>query len=351
MSSLLLLFILLLNILTLLVVPRRYIASSLLLLFILLLNTNTSRRSAKRSETAALAAEISLQPWRAYGVDGVILFSDILTPLPALGVEFRIDDADGPVVEPPLRSRAQVDRLRACEPDASLGFVGEALARCRAAVGARAAVVGFVGGPLTLAAYAVEGRGARRPDFPALRAMARDDPGTLRALLARLADGLARYAAWQVARGAQIVMVFESCAGVLSADQYDEFALPYQRAIVDEVRRRHPTTPVVLYARGDVGVARMAASGAQVLAVDHTVDLAGARRAAGARRVLQGNVDPAVLLQGRDEIERAVAKCLADGGGPGRHILNLGHGVPADAPEENVRAFVEAAKRGGRARP
>ena len=79
--------------------------------------------------------------------------------------------------------------------------------------------------------------------------------------------------------------------------------------------------------------------------------LADARRAAGARVALQGNVDPAVLLQGRDEIERAVAKCLADGGGPGRHILNLGHGVPADAPEENVRAFVEAAKRGGRARP
>ena len=206
----------------------------------------------ERSENPDLSYEISMQPFREFKPDGVILFSDILTPLPGMGIDFDIVESKGPLINEPIRTAEQINKLKPLEPKESLPFVGEVLGRLRESVGNQAAVLGFVGAPWTLAAYVVEGKSSK--NYSVIKSMAFREPNLLHKLLEHFADSIAEYLIYQINSGAQVVQMFDSWAGQLSPIDYDIFAAPYQKRVVDLVKQAHPDTPIILYISGSAGV-------------------------------------------------------------------------------------------------
>jgi uroporphyrinogen decarboxylase len=296
-----------------------------------------------RSEKAEIAIEVSLQPWRAFQPDGVILFSDILTPLPGLGIPFDIIESKGPIIEPPIRSQEQIDKLHPLEPEESLPFIREILQTLRREVGNKAAVLGFVGAPWTLAAYAIEGKSSK--NYSIIKGMAFSEPTMLHQFLGKLADAIAVYARYQIDCGAQVVQMFDSWAGQLSPQDYETFALPYQQQVVRQVKETHPDTPLILYISGSAGVLETdGQSGVDIISVDWTVDMAEARQRLGSDVKVQGNMDPGVLFGSQDFIRDRILDNIRKAGNRG-HIFNLGHGVLPGTPEDNVRFFFETAKQ------
>ncbi|NET38203.1 MAG: uroporphyrinogen decarboxylase [Cyanothece sp. SIO1E1] len=296
-----------------------------------------------RSENPDLAIEISLQPWRAFKPDGVIMFSDILTPLPGIGIPFDIVESRGPIIDPPIRTQAQVDQLHPLEPEESLPFIRQILQTLRQEVGHEAAVLGFVGAPWTLAAYAVEGKTSK--NYTVIKGMAFSEPTMLHQFLSKLADAIATYVCYQIESGAQVVQMFDSWAGQLSPQDYETFALPYQQQVVRKVKAIYPDTPLILYISGSAGVLEyMGQSGVDIVSVDWTVDMATARRRLGPDIGVQGNIDPCILFGSqaliRDRILDTIRKA-----GPRGHILNLGHGILPGTPEANAAYFFETAKQ------
>ncbi|KAL9678472.1 hypothetical protein QQ045_016316 [Rhodiola kirilowii] len=295
----------------------------------------------ERSETTDLIVAISLQPWEAFRPDGVIIFSDILTPLPAFGVPFDIEEVRGPVIQTPIRTE---EGLRALHPIdlEKLSFVGESLKILRQEVGGQAAVLGFVGAPWTIATYIVEGGTTRT--YTNIKTMCHTAPSVLRALLSHLAQAIADYAVFQVDSGAHCIQIFDSWGGQLPPDMWERWSKPYIKEIVSIVKKRCPQTPVVLYINGNGGLLeRMKDTGVDVIGLDWTVDMADGRKRLGQDISVQGNVDPVYLFSPlqdlTDEIHRVV-KCA----GPRGHILNLGHGVLVGTPEEAVAHFFEVAR-------
>lgn len=296
-----------------------------------------------RSEIAELAIEISLQPFRAFQPDGVILFSDILTPLPGIGIPFDIIESRGPVIDPPIRSLEQVRQLRPLEPEISLPFIREILQTLRREVGNQATVLGFVGAPWTLAAYAIEGKSSK--DYTVIKSMAFSEPAMLHEFLGKLADSIATYVRYQIDSGAQVIQMFDSWAGQLTPQDYETFALPYQQRVVRQVKATHPDTPLILYISGSAGVLeRMALSGVDIVSVDWTVDMEEARQRLGPNIGVQGNVDPCALFGSQDFIRDRILDTIRKAGNRG-HILNLGHGILPKTPEENAAFFFETAKQ------
>ncbi len=296
----------------------------------------------ERSEIPEVAIEVSLQPWRAFQPDGVILFSDIVTPLPGLGIDMDIAEGKGPIIHAPIRTQQQVDNLTPLNPDESLPFIKTILQALRQEVGNKSTVLGFVGAPWTLAAYAVEGKGSKT--YSVIKNMAFSDPTILHQLLEKFAGAIATYIRYQIDCGAQVVQMFDSWAGQLSPQDYDTFALPYQKMVFDKVKQTHPDTPLILLVTGCAGILeRMGNSGADIISVDWTVDMADARQRLGKSMKVQGNLDPGVLFGSKEFIRDRVYDTVRKAGNWG-HILNLGHGVLPETPEDNVRFFFETAK-------
>jgi len=302
----------------------------------------------ERSEIPEVAIEISLQPWKAFRPDGVIMFSDIVTPLPGLGIEMDIAEGKGPVISSPIRSQEQVDALHPLEPEESLPFIRTILESLCSEVKNEAAVLGFVGAPWTLAAYAVEGKGSKT--YSNIKKMAFTDPTILHQLLSKFADSLATYICYQIDCGAQVVQMFDSWAGQLCPQDYATFALPYQQQVFRKVKETHPNTPLILLVSGSAGLLEMMpASGADMISVDWTVDMADARKRlgkdiSGQDMKVQGNIDPGVLFGSHEIIRDRILDTIRKAGNQG-HILNLGHGVLVGTPEDNVRYFFETAKQ------
>jgi uroporphyrinogen decarboxylase len=300
----------------------------------------------ERSETPEIAIELSLQPWRAFRPDGVIMFSDILTPLPALGIEFDVIKGKGPRIDTPIRSMDQVKSLRTMDdPTSSLPFVAETLKALRAEVNNQSTLLGFIGTPWTLAAYAVEGKADK--NCRQTKSMMFSNPEILHAFLDHLAVALGEYACYQIEAGAQVVQLFDSWAHHLSPQQFAEFSLPYAEKVMKIVRARHPTVPLIFHGNGGTGKESiMAQSTADVLGLDWACDMAIARQLYGADRTLQGNVDPTVFFGTEQAIRDATTDCLLRAGAQ-RHILNVGHGVIEGTPEESVALFCELARQSG----
>ncbi|KAL3817235.1 hypothetical protein ACHAXA_009522 [Cyclostephanos tholiformis] len=304
----------------------------------------------QRSEIPDVAVEVSLQPYRNYGTDGCILFSDILTPLPGLGIEFDIDERVGPVVEP-MRSWDDVGRMHPIDPSASAPFVAEALRTLRDEVSPDTAVLGFVGCPYTLATYLVEGRTSR--DYLEIKKMMYAEPKLLHAILKNLAIGIGEYALYQIENGAQLIQIFDSWAGHLSPRDYDEFAAPYQKMILDMIKEKYPAVPTVAYIKHSGAlVERMAATGVDVVSLDWTVDMAEGRERISSGRAraglsgpggVQGNLDPAVLFGDFATIKERAEEIMKKAG-PVGHVMNLGHGIEAATPEENAAYFIETVR-------
>jgi uroporphyrinogen decarboxylase len=297
----------------------------------------------QRSEIPDVAIEVSLQPWRAFQPDGVILFSDIVTPLPGLGIDMDIAEGKGPIIHSPIRTQEQIDKLRPLEAEESLPFIKTILQSLRQEVGNQSTVLGFVGAPWTLAAYAVEGKGSKT--YSIIKNMAFSNSPVLHQLLTKLAEAIATYVRYQIDCGAQVVQMFDSWAGQLSPQDYEVFALPYQRMVFEQVKQTHPDTPLILLVSGSAGVLeRMAKSGADIISVDWTVDMADARARLGKNMKVQGNLDPGVLFGSKEFIRERIYDTVKKAGNKG-HILNLGHGVLPETPEDNVRFFFETAKQ------
>jgi len=306
----------------------------------------------ERSETPEVSLEVSLQPWRAYGVDGVILFSDILTPLPAMGVDFSISEAGGISIDP-IRTREAFKKMteRPFDPATEVPFVGSVLKRLREEVGpSGATVLGFVGLPFTLGTYLIEGATGTKNGFAEMRALRGSDPELCRDILSLLAKNIGDYACYQIESGAQVIQIFDSWAGHLEPTEFDEWASPYQQQVVKTIKERHPEVPVIIYmapdeySRGGALLEKLAASGADVVSIDHTIEIGEAKKrlaAAGYPDVgLQGNMDPELLRDGSpEEIVAAAEKILAAAGDSG-HVMNLGHGIEATTPEPNAALFV-----------
>ncbi|KAL3777086.1 hypothetical protein ACHAW5_003055 [Stephanodiscus triporus] len=304
-----------------------------------------------RSELPDVAVEVSLQPYRNYKTDGCILFSDILTPLPGLGIEFDIDEKVGPVVTPMRDWDDMKKRMRPIDPSTSAPFVAEALRALRGEVSPDTAVLGFVGCPYTLATYLVEGRTSR--EYLETKKMMYAEPKLLHAILKNLADGIGEYALYQIENGAQLIQIFDSWAGHLSPRDYDEFAAPYQKMILDKIKEKYPNVPTVTYIKHSGAlVERMAATGVDVVSLDWTVDMAEGREriASGRARAgisgrggVQGNLDPAVLFGDFATIKERAEEIMKKAG-PVGHVMNLGHGIEAATPEENAAYFIETVR-------
>lgn len=297
----------------------------------------------ERSENPDIAIEISLQPWHAFQPDGVIMFSDILTPLPGIGIDFDIVESRGPMFDTPIRTQEQIDKLHSLNPEESLPFIKTILQSLRSEVGNKSTVLGFVGSPWTLAAYAIEGKSSK--NYSIIKGMAFSQPQLLHSFLTKIADAIAVYVRYQIDCGAQVVQLFDSWAGQLSPQDYEVFALPYQQQVVRQVKETHPDTPLILYISGSAGVLeRMGQSGVDIVSVDWSVDMAEARQRLGKEMKVQGNIDPGILFGTQDVIRDRIFDTIRKAGGRG-HILNLGHGVLVGTPEDNVRFFFETAKQ------
>ncbi len=282
--------------------------------------------------TPKLAAEATLQPIRRFDLDAAIIFSDIMTPLEALGVE--IEFAPGPVLAKPLRSRDAIASLAMSGQPAP--YVGEALHLARAALPEHVALIGFCGAPLTLAAYLVEGGGSK--EFEQFRRFLRSDPQAVHDLLNRLTELSIAYVCMQVTHGAQAIMLFDSWAGLHDASTYAEFGVPYNARIMEAAGTAGAAR--IVFALGAAHLLdQLARIPSEATGVDWRTDLITAReRLPG--RALQGNLDPAVLFADRATIERETRRVLDDGS-RGPHIFNLGHGIWPQTPIEAVSGLVQ----------
>lgn len=284
-----------------------------------------------------LAAEISLLP-RRFGVDAIIFFQDILTPLAPMGARFIF--RPGPVLERSVRSAAELSALRDFDPPEELAFVPKTLGLVKRALDGAMPLLGFAGAPLTLAFFLIAGK-SPHGDPSAPRELMQSEPAQFHQLLERLAVMTARYLRMQIEAGVDAVQLFESAADLVSAEEYAEFALPYQQRVLAEVGGRVPT---ILFAKDMADVQLLAASGARVLSLSSEVDLGEAKRQLGRRAAVQGNVSNELLATGNQgEIESAVRECIRAGGHQG-HILNLGHGVLQNTPVDHVVQFIETAR-------
>ncbi len=294
-------------------------------------------------KTPELACEVSLQPVDILKVDAAILFSDILIPVEAMGIELAFTEGEGPKLTP-VRSTRDVARLHVPDALSETGFVMDAVRLIRRELGGRVPLIGFSGAPFTLASYAVEGGTSR--NFRYSLAWMHADPEGFSALLDLLADTVIAYCSAQIEAGVQVLQLFDTWAGVLSRRLYREFALPATRKVVQAMR--HFDVPVILYVNGSAPfIEETAAAGADVLSVDWRTSLAEVAERTRGSAALQGNLDVMALYGGPKVIEREVARVLAEAP-PQGHIFNLGHGILPDTPVEAAQCLVETVHRLGR---
>ncbi|MGH8529364.1 MAG: uroporphyrinogen decarboxylase [Nevskiales bacterium] len=295
--------------------------------------------------TPELACEVTLQPVNRFPLDAAILFSDILTVPDAMGLGLHFVEGEGPRFHHPLRSAADIARLGRPDPARDLRYVMDAVALCRRELGGRVPLIGFSGSPWTLACYMVEGQGGT--DFARIKTLLYNEPQTLEKLLGLLADAVRDYLNAQIAAGAQVVQIFDTWGGVLSADNYAIFSLSWLRQIVAGLQREHQgrRVPVILFTKGGgQWLEALAGTGCDALGLDWTTGLGDARERVGQKVALQGNLDPAALYASPAAIRREVAHLLAEYGQGTGHVFNLGHGITPDVNPEHLARCLEAVR-------
>jgi uroporphyrinogen decarboxylase len=287
------------------------------------------------ANTPELCAEVTLQPVRRHGVDAAVLFADIVTPVLGMGIDVELVEGVGPVVAEPVATAADVERLKLPDPEQAYAPVLEAVRIVRGELGTDQALVGFCGGPFTVAGYLVEGKPTR--DFVRVKELMYREPDVWHALLDRLADGFAAYVAAQAAAGADVIQLFDSWVGVLSVADYDEFVAPYSARVLAAV-----DVPTIHFGTGTMHLLpAMAVTGGDGIGLDWRMPLDDGWAAVGFEHAVQGNLDPAVLLGTRERIEAAARDVLARAGGRPGHVFNLGHGVLPDTDPDTLTRLVE----------
>jgi uroporphyrinogen decarboxylase len=288
-----------------------------------------------------LCAEVTLQPVRRLGVDAAVMFADIMLPLRGMGIDFELVESVGPVVANPIRTAEAVDALRTPPASESVPQVLDAVRIV--ASESPVPVIGFAGGPFTLASYAIEGRPTR--DFTLTKQFMYREPVAFGVLLGKLAAVMAEYLAAQVGAGAQALQVFDSWVGALSPADYELRVLPHTQRIFDATRALG--VPKIHFGTSTAGLLELiASSGADVISLDWRVDLAAGWRRIGHDRGVQGNLDPAVLLGPLELVVDGARQVLRQAAGRPGHVFNLGHGVLPGSSLENLQALVETVREG-----
>jgi uroporphyrinogen decarboxylase len=293
------------------------------------------------AHTPDLCAEVTLQPVRRHGVDAAVMFADIMTPVLGMGLDVDLVEGVGPVVAAPVRTLADVERLAVPDPEEAFAPLLEAIGIVRRELAPERAVVGFCGGPFTVAGYLVEGRPSR--DFALVKQLMYREPGVWRALMGRLADCFSRYVAAQARAGADVVQLFDSWVGVLSPGDYDEFVAPWSARILAAAG-----APTIHFGTGaSTLLPAMARAGGDAIGLDWRIALDDGWAAAGLDRAVQGNLDPAVLLGPWERVETAARDVLARAAGRPGPVFNLGPGVlPGTDPDavSRLAELVQAAE-------
>lgn len=283
-----------------------------------------------------IAAEVTMLPVDILGVDAAILFSDILTIPEALGVGLHFDDGVGPIIDRPLSTAADVDNLPDINIDETLGFVGQAIRLLRPQL--KVPLMGFCGGPFTLASYMIEGRSSR--DLRKTKQWMLKDPKSFHKLLTKLADMTVDYLKLQIDAGAQALQIFDSWAHVLGHGHFIEFSLSYLQRILQRLGDR--TVPVILFCRGSSVFAPLLAEiGPDAISLDWNADIYSVRKSLSPRIALQGNLDPDVLYAPQEVVRKEVRQLLKRMDGDPGYVFNLGHGILPDIPLDNVKVLVE----------
>jgi uroporphyrinogen decarboxylase len=294
------------------------------------------------AKTPQLSAEVTLLPVDRLHVDGAVLFADIMLPLEGMGVEFAIEPEVGPIVRQPLRGASAIQQLRIIDAREATPYVFDAIRLIRRELAGRAAVVGFAGGPFTLACYLVDGRPSR--DFPYTKALMLGQPDLWQRLMETLTEVVVRYLREQVAAGVQIVQLFDSWAGVLSPTDYERSVLPHTRRVFSEIRA--VGVPTIHFSTGTSSLLELIArAGSDLISLDWRDRIDRAWERIGYDRGVQGNLDPSAMLAPWNIVEERARDILIQAGGRRGHIFNLGHGVlPETSPDDLARLvdFVHA---------
>jgi uroporphyrinogen decarboxylase len=286
-----------------------------------------------------LAAEITLQPVHALGVDAAILFADILLPIVPMGLKLEFAQGEGPLIHNPVRTPADVARLRELDAEGDLGHVMEAIRLVRRELqGKNVPLIGFAGAPFTLASYVIEGGASR--NYVHTKLLMHAQPETWHALMDKLTQSLTGYLLAQVRAGAQAVQLFDSWVGALSPQDYACYVLPYSQRILRTVQAAG--VPVIHFGTGTATLLEhMKQAGGDVIGLDWRVPLDQGRRLLGDEVAVQGNLDPVALFAPLPVLRQQVQDVLEHAGGKPGHIFNLGHGILQETPVEHVRAVVE----------
>jgi uroporphyrinogen decarboxylase len=286
--------------------------------------------------TPDLATEVTMQPVRRIEVDAAILFSDLLLPLEPMGVRFDFVKGEGPAIENPLRSEADLDSVRRFEPREELAYVLQAIRQIKDELGSRAPLIGFAGAPFTLASYAIEG--GHSSSFAHTKSLMYGVPAAWHRFCDLIADIIGDYLVAQVEAGVDVVQVFDSWVGALNAADYREFIMPHTRRIFE--RLAPLGVPTIHFGVGTAAIlGDLRAAGGDIIGADWRIPLDDAWSRIGLDRGIQGNLDPTLLLGPLDRIFAATDDVLARAGGRPGHIFNLGHGILPTTPLEHVQAL------------
>jgi uroporphyrinogen decarboxylase len=284
---------------------------------------------------AELCAEVTLQPVRRHGVDAAVMFADIMLPVLGMGVEVELVENVGPVIEHPVATAEDVDRLRVAEPAEAVPSILEAIRIVRGELRDDQAVVGFCGGPFTVAGYLVEGRPTR--DFVKTKRLMYGDPDVWHALMGKLTATFERYLRAQQEAGVDVLQLFDSWVGALSVDDYLEFVAPHSARILAAV-----DAPTIHFGTGTAHLlTSLAEAGGDVIGLDWRVRLDEAWELVGFDHGVQGNLDPALLLGPFERVVADSKRILERAGGRPGHVFNLGHGVLPDTDPDVLRRLVE----------
>jgi uroporphyrinogen decarboxylase len=283
-----------------------------------------------------LASEVTITAAEKLGVDAAIIFADLLLPLEVMGMPFRFEAGEGPVIEKPLRSANQISVLQTHRAK-ELGYVSESISRVARHFGAKLPVIGFCGAPFTLASYMIEGGGSR--NYVETKKLMYSDPGAWRELMDKIVAMLAEYAADQVRAGADAFQVFDSWVGCLSPDDYREYALPATTRLISSIKQ---TGVPVIYFGTDTAtlLTSMRSTGADVIGVDWRIALDKGWEVIGQDRAIQGNLDPVTLFAPQKQVLARAEDILVRAASRNGHIFNLGHGILPETPVDNVQALV-----------
>ncbi|MBI1729305.1 uroporphyrinogen decarboxylase [Candidatus Acetothermia bacterium] len=293
-------------------------------------------------KTPEAAARVTLLPIEKFDLDAAILFADIMLPLEGMGIDFDIVESVGPVIEKPVRTLADLRRLRVGHPEESVPYVLETVRLARQRLAGRVPLIGFAGAPFTLASYIIEGKPSK--EFILTKRLMLTEPITWHALMELLTETVSEYLKAQIKAGAQAVQLFDSWVGALAPKDYSEFVLPYTKRIFSVLKECN--VPRIHFGVITASLLeQIKETGADVIGVDWRIPLDQAWNVIGYDKSIQGNLDPVVLFASHDVVQNHVEEILRQANNRPGHIFNLGHGIMPDTPPENVAFLIDLVHR------